>query len=228
MIKGTGLLATAFKHHFERDPNILIFASGVSNSSETDPVAFRREKDLLNNSLQNGKPLVYFSSCALVNPSTNDNPYLSHKRAMEAAVLATSSANLVLRLPQVVGWTSNPNTLTNYLADRIRKGIPFTAWAKAERNLIDVDDIVTIGRALIGSNTPTERTISIASARSLPMPEIVALFERVLGRKALCTVEDKGDPLRIDCQSCLSIAAEAGIDLGNSYAERVITKYYGH
>lgn len=227
MIVGQGLLARAFAPRYAADPAVTIFASGVSNSRETDPAAFARERDLLRPLLEAGGRVVYFGSCgSATGDSAADTPYMRHKRAMEAMV-AASPGGLVLRLPQVVGRTPNPNTLTNFLRDRIASGTPFTVWARAERNLIDVDDVAAIGARLIdGAGSGGRRVFSVAAARSLPMPAIVAIFERVLGRQARVAFEPLGSPLPIDVADALAVARELGIDLGDGYAEHVIRKYY--
>lgn len=47
MIVGNGLVASAFLPYFAEDPEIMIFASGVSNSRETRKEEFVREEKLL-------------------------------------------------------------------------------------------------------------------------------------------------------------------------------------
>lgn len=225
MIVGHGLLARAFEPRYGDDPRVTIFASGVSNSRESDPAAFERERAMLVPLLHGGSRVVYFGSCgSATGGDAAETPYMRHKRQMEARVL--DAGGLVLRLPQVVGRTPNPNTLTNFLRDRILAGAPFTIWARAERNLIDVDDVAAIGAAVIDGAAGPAGVFSIASASSLPMTELVSIFERVLGRRAVFTVEPSGDPLRIDIGPALLVAAQLGIDLGSGYAESVIRKYY--
>ena len=136
--------------------------------------------------------------------------------------------NFVLRLPQVVGRTDNPHTLTNFLRDRITSGQRFTIWGHAERNLVDVDDVVALATYLLldaGGDIPP--SVAIAADRSLPMPELVSTFERVLGITARCVVEDKGSAMRIEPRLPACHAQALGIDLGEGYAERVLRKYYG-
>jgi nucleoside-diphosphate-sugar epimerase len=224
-IVGSGLLATAFAQNFQSEEQICVFASGVSNSSEQQPEPFQREARLLGEALARSPQLLYFSSCALANPSTDDTPYFAHKREMEQAVLAASPRNLVLRLPQVVGNTPNPHTLTNFLYSRISTGEPFSIWSRAERNLIDVDDIARIATALVRAR-PDERVIAVAAKRSLRMLEIVSLFEQVLGKRASFTAEDRGNALPIDSALCQRIAHGLGLDLGEGYAAQIIRKYY--
>ena len=227
MIVGQGLLARAFSARYDRDPAVTVFASGVSNSTETRHEAFARERALLAPLLGRGTRVVYFGSCAsATDDASRASPYMRHKRAMEELV-AGSPDGVVLRLPQVVGVTPNPNTLTNFLRDHILSATAFTVWTNAERNLIDVDHVAAIGARLIdGARSGGPRVFSVASADPLPMPAIVAIFERVLGRRALCTAEPKGGPLHIQAAEALAVAGELGIDLGPGYAESVIRKYY--
>lgn len=226
MIIGKGLLARAFAPRYADDPDTIIFASGVANSAEADLMVFARERDMLIPLLGDDRRLVYFGSCGSASPGdVGDTPYMRHKRAMEALV-ADAPNGLVLRLPQVVGVTPNPNTLTNFLRDRILSRTPFTIWANAERNLIDVSDVARIGSHLIDMAKGNRRIFSIASANTLPMPSIVEIFERVLRVKANCNLEPRGCRLEIDARDSLEIAEELGINLGIGYADSVIRKYY--
>ena len=122
--------------------------------------------------------------------------------------------------------TDNPHTLANFLRDRIVSGEHFTIWENAERNLVDIDDIVAIGTCIV-RETSAPCTLAIASEHSLQMPEIVDIFERILGRPANCSVEKKGVPMAIETSVATAVAAKLGIDLGKGYAERVLRKYYG-
>lgn len=227
MIIGNGLLARSFAPRFAADPDIVIFASGVSNSLESDAAQFDRESALLHGTLSrcDGR-LVYFSSCGAGELAAAPTPYMQHKARMEAAVLS-SDRGLVLRLPQVVARTENPHTLTNFIRDRILGDEPFTVWSGAERNLIDIEHIVAIGSHLITDGIRGRQPISIASEKSLPMLEIVKVFEDTLGRKGRYTVVDKVSPLHIDTTIARDIAGPLGINLGDGYVRRVIGKYYG-
>lgn len=142
-------------------------------------------------------------------------------------VILSREGTLIFRLPQVVGKTGNPSTLTNFICRHILEGRRFTVWTRAERNLIDVEDVARIATRLIESPVATERVISIATPHSIRMPEIVDTFERVLSRHALFDRVEKGDPLRIRSELAGSVAKELGIEFDSGYAERLIRKYYG-
>ena len=66
MIIGNGLLAQAFSEYNNND-EILIFASGVSNSLEEKESEFDREAKLLKSVITNypDKTMVYFSTCSV-------------------------------------------------------------------------------------------------------------------------------------------------------------------
>jgi nucleoside-diphosphate-sugar epimerase len=224
-IVGRGMLAQAMAPAVQARHGCVVFASGVSNSTETDPVAFAREAALLREHLQDPRTLLYFSSCGVADEHEAQRPYIRHKQAMEDLVRAHGGR--IVRLPQVVGRTDNPHTLTNYLRDRIVRGEHFDLWANAERNLVDVDDVVRIVAALLDAWPQDRRTVTIACPVSTPMPRIVAVFERVLGRKANYTSLDRGRPMPVDTALACSLAKRIGIDFDAGYLERVIGKYYG-
>ena len=226
MIVGKGLLARAFEPQFGATSNVVVFASGVSNSLETRVDEFKREELLLRRLLGQGAELfIYFGSCGAIASESELTPYMRHKRNMESLVLSAPHG-LVLRLPQVVGRTENLHTLTNFLRDRIVSGEHFIVWAHAERNLIDIDDIVSIVVRLATAPFPVASAISIAASRSLLMPEIVEIFERVLGKPANCSYVPKGSPMVIDTALVENLCIQMGIDLGEGYIERLIHKYY--
>jgi nucleoside-diphosphate-sugar epimerase len=223
MIVGDGMLARAFAGS-RASESWTIFASGVSNSRETARLAFDREEQLLLRCLTRAAPLVYFSSCGLIEGDTSNSPYMEHKRHMESVVLAKPGAR-VFRLPQVVGHTSNPHTLLNFLRGRILAGEPFDVWRDAERNLIDIDDVVKVATRILQDDAIPERVVSIAAEQSVPMPGIVACLEQVLGKKALAEVRPLGAPMPVDTAICRRVAMEMGLDLGAGYLEKVLRKY---
>ena len=71
MILGTGLIANAFLSYSE-DKEIILFASGVSNSTEIRMEAFDRERLLLENTCQRAENqlLIYFSTCSVSDKSS--------------------------------------------------------------------------------------------------------------------------------------------------------------
>jgi len=227
MIIGNGLIAKSFTRQFGDDPDVIIFASGVSNSREIHGEAFLRERQMLSEALSHNKILVYFSTCSVGDPELVATPYVMNKIEMETLV-RTAKDFSIFRLPQVVGKTPNPNTLTNYLYQKISSGEHFQVWAHATRNLIDVEDVAAIATHLIRSPFANGVTANIACPYSISILQLVGIFERVLGKKANYTIVEAGGTYAIDASLALRVAREIGIDFDDSYIEKLIRKYYGH
>lgn len=226
MIIGSGLLAQAFAPLVRDDDDVLVFASGVSNSRETSPAAFARERELLERALELGRMTVYFSTCSVHDPELSDSLYVQHKRALEQLVRDRAPRSAILRLPQVVGTTPNPFTLTNYLHSHIRDGLPFQVWLHARRNLIDVADVAAIGMQLVRSHGDGDLTTNVACPFATGIIDLVHLFETLLDRRANYTSVDAGAGYALDTEVAMAAAAQVGINFDEHYVRHLIEKYY--
>jgi len=230
MIIGSGLLAHAFSGAFLQREDVCIYAAGVSNSSCTDVHEFARERQRLADALRQTRHVdvfVYFGTCSVADPEARNTPYVQHKLAMEQMVY-THSKNLILRLPQVAGKTPNPHTLLNYLYARISRSESFNLWSKARRNVIDIDDIVSIALPLIANDVIRCTTINIANTANYSMNEIVREMEVVVGKRAIYDVVNCGTEYFIDASAIQSVLSVACVDFSGPYLGKVIAKYYGH
>lgn len=230
MLIGSGLLAQAFAPAFSHREDVCIYAAGVSNSSCADAREFARERQRLADALQQARyvdAFVYFGTCSVADPEARNTPYVRHKLAMEQLVSA-HPRHLILRLPQVAGKTPNPHTLLNFLYARISRSEAFQLWGKAKRNIIDVDDAAAIARQLIAGNSARNITLNIANPASYPMTDIVSAMERVVGKRAIYDVVERGSEYPIDTGAILPVLDKAAVKFGDDYLEQVIGKYYGN
>ena len=120
MIIGNGLIAKAL---IEIDaPEMVFFASGVSNSLETNKTAFEREVNLLKKTIEEnaGKKLIYFSTLSIEDQSKQDSAYVLHKIEIENYIKNHCQNYLVLRIGNIVGNGGNENTLFNFLKNKIK------------------------------------------------------------------------------------------------------------
>lgn len=227
MIVGNGLISTAFRSFdFESDPNVIIYASGVSNSQESRNEAFLRERTMLLEALALEKFICYFSTCSIDDPQLLKTPYVVHKREMEALV-ATANDYLIVRLPQVVGRTANANTLTNYIYNKIISAECFYVYENARRNLIDVDDVALIVNFFLRNASVNRTTINVASPVSISIGKLVSVFESILGKNARYDIVNGGGAYTIDIELTEAAASQIGVKFDDTYIERVIRKYYG-
>lgn len=226
MVIGNGLIARAFSYWDRTGDNVLIFASGVSNSKENRPAEFLREQRLLEDASVRGDLLVYFSTCSIDDETLTETPYVQHKIQMEQ-IVRTVDRYAIFRLPQVVGCTANQHTLTNFIQRAVASGLPFEVWANATRRLIDVDDVVKIVSCVVRRQTGENITENLVPPSELRIFDLVAIFEKVLGRKAVYEVIDSGGSYSPDSTFAEQAALEAGVIFDEFYNERLIRKYYG-
>lgn len=225
MIVGRGMVASAFLPYFKDEPEITVFASGVSNSRETREEEFLREEILLRQSLEAASRILYFGSCSVLDPEMAEKRYVHHKLQMEALV-GRGTRQAIFRLPQVVGASPNPNLLTNFLYNKIRTGEHFNIWRNARRNLIDVEDVAAIVAHLVRTGDANQSIYNIACPFSLSVIDIVETFEFVLGQKAKYSVIEAGAGYAIDVPEVKRASADLGISFDHGYLERTVRKYY--
>ncbi len=204
-VVGSGLLAGAFASAAETGPSAIICASGVPDSQCTDQSAFRRERALLHDLTGRARArdavLVYFSGAPVYGrvsslrveseDATPETPYGRHKLECERLVADSGARHLVLRLPNVVGPGGSPRQLIPSLVDQAVNGSVIVRIG-ATRDLLDVDDLVAIGAALIRHGVDNE-ILNIASGVSTPVLRLVEVIAEVLRVSPSVTAIDGED-----------------------------------
>lgn len=180
MVVGNGMLAKAFGA-FKDNSEVVIFASGVSNSKEISDDNFKREEDLLDKVInENSKSLiVYFSTCSIYDDSVNKTEYVLHKIRMEEQ-LKKHHKFYVFRLPQVVGKTQSP-TLVRVLFQSILANKEIRINKNSTRNLIGVIDVFKIVSYLIENNLFINEVTNVASPDSEFVFDIVSMMAEISG-----------------------------------------------
>lgn len=196
MVIGSGLLANAFAS-FSSDKKVCIFASGVSRSNEIDQNAYQRELNLLLKQ-ETDQRFVYFSTCGIFDPSLQHALYIQHKIKLERLIQDRFKEHLILRLPNVVGRTTNPFTLTNFIRDRIVLDEPFEVHQNATRYILDVDDIIEDLSPLIKNWTFSSFALNVCGNEPVELPKLVCMMEMILKKKAHIDLVEKGASYQVD------------------------------
>lgn len=227
MVVGSGMIAKRFSNYAE-NKEVIIFASGVSNSSTHDAVAFKREADLLAETIaaNQGSMLVYFSTCSIYDPSLQAAAYTLHKLAMEAFIKQEAKSYLIFRVSNPVGFTHNKHTVLNYFIEHIRQQQAFTLWEYASRNLIDIDDMYRLCEYFISDSRYWNQTINIANPVNYPVINIVEAIENHIGTKGYYTIATKGSSPLIDTSSTQPLFSQLGIEFHKDYFEQLLAKYF--
>ena len=221
MVIGNGSIANIFKNNYQFDNDIIIFASGVSNSTEKDSNQFLREKDLLVETLEKypNKKLVYFSSIFV---GYLDTPYYAHKKNIEE-VIKNSDNYLIIRLPQLISNFGNPKNLINFFKSSLLSGSEITVFKNCSRAIIDIADVLLVSHYLI-RNIKND-IINFASIEYVEVVDIIIKIASILKvQPRIKYVEYKTD-LKIDNSPILNqLIRIFDINKGD-YTNTILKKY---
>jgi len=228
MIIGNGMLAKAFQ--ICDSCNILIFASGISDSKQVNPVQCIREENLLRSMIQNheDKLLIYFSSCSIENSNLSCDPYHIHKLNMEKLISSESKEYLIFRLPNIIGPVSNNSkTLLSFLVRNINAGCQIDIWSGSVRNLIDISDIVLISNYIIEHKLYINEIVNIANPTNISILNLIDIiniyFDKTLKYDF---IETDSEYLNIKYGKIEKIINILNIKFDNSYIQNAMKKYY--
>jgi nucleoside-diphosphate-sugar epimerase len=226
VIVGHGMVASACRLLTGWDDDI-IYASGVSNSSEQDQSLYDKEIGMIREHLsrmnENGS-FVYFSTLSILDPSKSANAYIRHKLFIESMLRESDTRHLIIRLPNLVGKSSNPHTLTNFFARNIRERKPVNLVRMAVRHLIDADDLGTILNGISSRFGKNNVTVNVETTRPLTAGEILSLMEEAMNIKA--EVIELNQNNAAAGNKDVSSSANYIFETSGDYHRNLINKYY--
>ena len=227
MIVGNGLLAKSFLH-YKDDNNIVIFASGVSNSTTPTEIDCLREQNLLKDtiSMNKNKTIIYFSSCDISNDKLNKNPYYIHKNNMETIVKVHAKEYYIFRLPQVIGKGGNKNTLMNFLVSTINNNTEFTLYKQTYKSIIDISDVIKMCDYIISNNLYRSQVINILNPNYISVENIVKEIESFLKISANYNTKIVENYPNYDTCISKDISKRLSIDFDVNYLSKILFKYY--
>ena len=225
-IIGSGMVARAFMSTNINISDVTIFAAGVSNSKETNPMEFERECKLLKSIINTENKLIYISSCIVNDSSLTHTPYSIHKRNIEKFINKNSKKYTIFRVPQLVGHTKNKNTILEYFYSKILSNEVITVWKNAYRSLLDIDDFVLIVIYILKNNLFDNMSINLAPSKSMKVLEILSIMESILQKKAKKVIVDKESQYECENENLDYIFKDLNLIFDESYSENIIKKYF--
>jgi nucleoside-diphosphate-sugar epimerase len=218
MIVGNGIIGNRFRFDFN-DDDYLIFASGVSDSTEENLNEFYREENLLLDMIDKypNLKLIYFSSMLC---DVNDNKYYNHKLNMESLIIKKSKRFLIFRLPQVIGNNGNVKNIFNFFINSIKNDELLKLKINTQRSLIDIDDIFKI---VIYCIDKSNQIINISHIEKVYVDYLVKTISESLNKSAKIEYID-GEPLMYFKNSPIVDEYISYIDK-TDYTKKIIEKY---
>jgi nucleoside-diphosphate-sugar epimerase len=222
MIVGKGLIASGFNLSKTDYTNYIIFASGVSNSKETNDSEYNREKELLLKIINENKQLkiIYFSS-VLVNKTKNK--YYQNKLDIENIIKSNSDNYIIFRIPQVIGNNGNPKNLVNYIKNSIINKTEITINKNIKRSLLDVDDLVTIIDYC--KDKVSCEILTISEVKKIKVFTLCNLIGKILKKKPILKIVNNAEYENWSVKNS-KIINESIINIDKlTYNEKLLKKY---
>lgn len=226
MVVGSGMLAKGL-NVFKGDKKVLIFASGVSNSKETNAIEYNREFQLLKFNIEKYPNLkfIYFSTCSIFDDSIVGTPYVTHKIHMENYISENCSSYVVFRLPNVIGLSANQNTFFNFFKSNILSGNTIKIQEAAARYLIDMRHLSKILPLMIYDEHLANTVMNVAFNNQMLVTDIIELYEKILNLKAKKVIVPGGSAYSINNGDFLNFLNKNSIKQPNNYNYQILQYY---
>ena len=227
IVVGNGMIGEACRKFHAEDFNAVFFASGVADSSCTEPGQFMRERLLLEHHLKEFRnlPLVYFSSASIYDQSLNQNSaYVAHKLQMERLV-STRPPYAICRVTQVVGNSRSKKTIVSSFYEAIVNRQRIRIQRSARRNFIDVDDMVRLVLEALRSGECLNRIIDVGSLRYDSPMRLLEILGACVGLEPVFEVVDGGGSYEVNPSIAARFSGALGIQFDEDYLPTVISKY---
>lgn len=227
MIIGSGLLAKAF-YKYSNDNNILIFASGVSDSTTISKSQFDREYNLAKDILEKyqDKTFIYFSSCDVENKDVNQLPYYKHKINVEMLLQEYANNYYIFRLPQVFGLGGNRSNLINYLFEKIDNNSSFFLIKGMYKNILHISDVYAICKYIIDNRLYTNSIVNVINEKYYLIDDIVKSIEVILSKKAIYNIKSTNSLIKYTTLLTKKDLLQAGVIFDDSYIMDKLLLYY--
>jgi UDP-2-acetamido-2,6-beta-L-arabino-hexul-4-ose reductase len=221
MIIGNGMMAKAFKYYNNKE--VVIFASGVSNSLEEREECFEREKKILFEAIEMNRTIVYFSTCSIYDETVNDSKYVHHKLYMEYLIKKRCNKFYIFRLPQVVGRTNSP-TLINFLYNQINDNKTIDVNRYSTRNIISVRTVFEFSQYMIDNEIYINEITNIATPYNTSVIDIISIMEETLNKKSFVRMLNKGKIQNIDVSKIKKLSVYKK-SITSDYVKKIISQY---
>ena len=194
MLVGSGLIASAFLDYKDND-DVIVIASGISNSKETDYKKYQREINMIGEFIGTKSKVIYFSTISVFDESL-DSLYVNHKRYIEKMISSNFDNYLIFRLPIVIGKTGNNNTFINNIKGKIISDEIIYINNMSSIYIIDIDEIRRLLPDLI--NNKNNEIINVVFDNKEFVFDVIQKIEILLGKEANKKIINNGFDFTID------------------------------
>jgi len=224
VVVGSGLLGSGMSS-FSNNEDILIFASGVSNSKETNENEYLREFNLLKTFIGTEKKLIYFSTCSVLYECLQPSKYITHKKHIENFIKNNFKNYIIFRLPNVVGRSPNKHTSFNFFKNNLINNLPISVEKNTTRYFIDVDDVVGSTLPIILNKDQNKKEINVCFNNKIDIFNFIVLMSKQLNVDPFIVLLDGGCSHDINNADFINQIDNKYKNLDDNYNLKIIEKY---
>ena len=209
--------------------NTIIYCSGISNSKEKSKHKLVKEIKVLKKFYKKfkDKHIIYISSSGVLDSSRNKSKYLKNKIKIEKFIKKNFQKYLIIRLPEIIGNSRNPNTLINFFYNKIIKKKKFIIFKNSKRNLIGIEDVSKIIKIILIKINTSKKIITLCNKYSNSPKEIIQILEKITKKKAnYKEINIKRQNWRLNYNLISKYVKKAGVKFDKFYLKKVLSKYY--
>jgi nucleoside-diphosphate-sugar epimerase len=130
-------------------------------------------------------------------------------------------------LPNVLGNSSNPNTLGNFIYNSIKEEKEINVFEKAQRYFIDIMDVKEILTKALLERKLGSGAYNLLYPMNTNIFDLVRIFEEKLGKKAIIKVsKNKGSYYKVTISKEILPYVNFNSEIEKGYLEKVIEHYY--
>lgn len=207
----------------------VIYAAGISNSRVESRIQLFKEIRLFKHFLKINKKnkIIYISTADITNSLKNKSKYVKNKIKIEKIIKKNFNNFIILRIPQLIGKSSNKNTLINFFYNKIKEKKKIIVFKNVKRNILDIDDIIKMIQVIIMNKKVNKKIITLSNKNFIKPIEIIKILEKKLKKKAnYILIKTKKQNWKLNFNQNIVYFRNAKINFSKDYLVKAVKKYY--
>ena len=208
---------------------MIVYAAGISNSQTKSKKQFVKEIKLFKNFTKKNykSKIMYISTADVSNNLKNRTKYVKNKIKIEKIIKKNFNHFIILRIPQLIGKSSNKNTLINFFYNKIKEKKKIIVFKNVKRNILDIDDVIKMIQVIIMNKKVNKKIITLSNKNFIKPIEIIKILEKRLKKNAnYILIKTKKQNWKLNFNQNIVYFKNAKINFSKDYLVKAVKKYY--
>ena len=171
--------------------------------------------------------IMYISTADVSNNLKNRTKYVKNKIKIEKIIKKNFNHFIILRIPQLIGKSSNKNTLINFFYNKIKEKKKIIVFKNVKRNILDIDDVIKMIQVIIMNKKVNKKIITLSNKNFIKPIEIIKILEKRLKKNAnYILIKTKKQNWKLNFNQNIVYFKNAKINFSKDYLVKAVKKYY--